>query len=120
MREWRKAGLAWTENKVSLNNNKSGSLGHLKSHLRQLKQNRELFKTYDQVIRDDLVDNVIENVSENQSENLKEYFLPQRPVIRQNEASTKLRVVYDALATSEPVYSLNHCLKRGPSLQNKL
>ena len=27
---WYEAGLVWTENKVPLNNNKSGSLGHLK------------------------------------------------------------------------------------------
>ena len=81
---WCKTGLVWTENKVPLNNNKSGSLGRLKLLLKRLKQNPEIFKAYDQVIRDQLVNNVIEKVSENQSENPKEFFLPHRPVIRQN------------------------------------
>ena len=117
---WCKTGLVWTENKVPLNNNKFGSLGRLKSLLKRLEQNPEIFKAYDQVIRDQLVNNVIEKVSENQSENPKEFFLPHRPVIRQNAESTKLRVVYDASAKSESGYSIKDCLEKGPSLQNKL
>ena len=110
----------WTENKVPLKNDKSGSLGHLKPLLKRIELNPETFKAYDQVIRDQLVNNVIEKVSENQSENPKEFFLPHRPVIRQNAESTKLRVVYDASAKSESGYSLNDFLEKGPSLQNKL
>ena len=90
-RGWYETGPLWTENKVPLNNNKSGILGHLKSHLKRLEQNPEIFKAYDQVIRDQLVNNLIEKVSENQSENPKEFLLPHRPVIRQNAESTKLR-----------------------------
>ena len=117
---WYEKGLVWTENKVPLNNNKSGSLGRLKSPLKQLEQNSEIFKAYDQVIRGQLLNNVIEKVSENQNENPKEFFLPHRPVIRQNAESTKLRVVYNVSAKSESGYSLNDCLEKGSSLQNKL
>ena len=74
----------WTEDKVPLKNDKSGSLGPLKRLLKRIELNPETFKAYDQVIRDQLVNNVIEKVSENQSENPKEFFLPHRPVIRQN------------------------------------
>ena len=63
---------------------------------------------------------MIEKVSENQSENLKEFFLPHRPVLRLNTEPTKLRVVYNTSAKSEPGYSLNDFLEKGPSLQNKL
>ena len=62
---------------------------------------------------------MIEKVSEKETENPKEFFLPQRPVITQNTESTKLRVVYIS-AKSESGYSLNGCLEKGPSLQNKL
>ena len=117
---WYETGLAWTENKVPLNNNKFESLGRLKSLLKQLEQNPEIFEAYDQVIRDQLVNNLIENVSENQSKNPKEFFLPHRPVIRKNVESTKLRVVWDASAKSESGYSLNDSLEKGPSLQSKL
>ena len=34
---WYKTGLVWTENKVPLNSNKSGSLERLKSLLKRLK-----------------------------------------------------------------------------------
>ena len=108
----------WTENKVPLSNNNSGSLGRLKSLLKRLEQNPEIFKAYDQVIRDQLMNNEIEKVSENQSENPKEFFLPHRTVIRKNAESTKLRVVYDASAKSEPGYSLDDCLEKGPSKTN--
>ena len=45
------------------------------------------------MIRDQLVNNMIAKVSENQSENPKEFFPSDRPVIRQNAGSTKLRAV---------------------------
>ena len=61
---WYETGPAWTENKVSLNNNKSGSPGRLKSLSKRLEQNPKIFKAYDQVIRDQLVNNVIERASE--------------------------------------------------------
>ena len=117
---WYDTGLVWTENKVPLNKNKSGSLGRLKSLLKRLEQKPETFKAYDQVIRYQSVNKIIEKVSKNESENPNEFFLPHRPVIRQNAEPTKLRVVYDASAKSESGYSLNNCLKKEPSLQKKI
>ena len=105
---------------MPLNNNKSGSLGRLIPLLKRLEQNPETFKAHDQVIRDHLVNTVIEKISENQSKNPKESFMPHRPVIKQNAKSTTLKVVCDALAKSESGYTLNDCLEKGPSLQNKL
>ena len=117
---WYETGLVWTESNIPLNKNKFGNLGRLKSLLKRLEQNPKIFKTYDQVTRDQLLNNVIEKVSENESENPKEFFLPHTPVIRQNEESTKLRVIYDASAKSESGCFLNDCLEKGPSLPNKL
>ena len=94
---WYQTGIAQTKNKVPINRNKSGSLGRLKSLLKRIEQYPETFN--DQVIR--------------------EFFLPHRPVIRQNTKSTNLRVVYDPLAKSESGYSLNDFLEKGPSFQNK-
>ena len=70
---WHETGFVWTENKLRLNKNKSGSLGRLKSLLKRLEQNPETFKAYDQVIRDQLINNMTEKVLENQSENLKKF-----------------------------------------------
>lgn len=79
---WYKTGLVWTESKLPLNDNKSGSLGSLIPLLKRVVQNPETFKAYDQVIRYHLVNTVIEKVSENQSKNPKEFFIPHRPVIK--------------------------------------
>jgi hypothetical protein len=50
-----------------------------------------------------------------------EFYIPHKPVIRENADSTKLRIVYDASAKeSAEAPSLNDCLRTGPSLQNKL
>ena len=117
---WYETGLVWNENEAPLKNNKSGSLGRLKSLIKRLEQNPELFESYNQIIKDQLAINVIEKVPESESDNPKEFFMPHRPVIREDAESTKLRVVYDASAKSESGYSLNDCLEKGPSLQNKL
>ena len=42
--DWYEKGLVWTEDKVPLSNNKSGSLERLKSPLKRLEQNSEIFK----------------------------------------------------------------------------
>ena len=52
-----------------------------------------------------------------------ECYVPHKPVIREEAASTKVRVVYDASAKAHPnAVSLNDCLLLylGPTLQNKM
>lgn len=50
-----------------------------------------------------------------------EFYIPQKPVIRENAASTKVHVVYDASAKAHPnAVSLNDCLYPGPPLKKKL
>ncbi|XP_065665633.1 uncharacterized protein LOC136087055 [Hydra vulgaris] len=47
------------------------------------------------------------------------HYLPHRPVIREDKVTTKLRIVFDASATSSGP-SLNDCLHSGPSLTTLL
>ena len=44
------------------------------------------------------------------------YYLPHRPVVREDRVSTKVRPVFDASAASYNGVSLNDCLHTGPSL----
>ena len=83
----------WTENKVHLNNSKSGGLGFVRPVLKRFERNSKTFKAYNQVIRDQLLnmtEKMTEKISENQSENPKEFFQPDRAVIKQNAESTRL------------------------------
>ena len=47
---WYETGLVWKEGDLPLNNNKNGSLGRLKSLVRNLKRDTEIYKAYDTVI----------------------------------------------------------------------
>ena len=80
--------LLWKVNSPELPTNKLGSLRRLESLLKRLKKDRELFQQYDQIIRDQLKQGIIEEVSEDVP-NGKEFYLPQKPVIRQSAKGTK-------------------------------
>jgi hypothetical protein len=50
-----------------------------------------------------------------------EFYIPHKPIVKENAETTKLRIVYDASgkAHADDV-SLNDCLNPGPVLQNKM
>ena len=51
----------------------------------------------------------------------KEFYIPHKGVIRENAATTKMRIVYDASATAkDTARSLTECLETGPPLQNQI
>ena len=51
----------------------------------------------------------------------KEFYIPHKAVIRENAATTKMRIVYDASARAKDTApSLNECLETGPPLQNQI
>ena len=118
---WYETGLIWRENNIPLGNNKCGSLGRLKSLLKNLDQKQEVREACDNFINDQLENNVIEQVTDTEINNSsKEFYMPHRAGIRESAESTKLRVVYDASGKSGSGFSLNDCLEKGPPLQNKL
>ena len=60
---WYRTGLIWRENSIPLGNNKCGSLGRLKSLLKNLDQKHKVREAYDSVIKDLLENNIIEEVT---------------------------------------------------------
>ena len=74
--------LLWKANSPELPTNKLGSPRRLESLLKRLKKNPELFLQYDQMIRDQLKEGIIKEVSESEPTG-KEFYLPDKPVIRQ-------------------------------------
>uniref|UniRef100_A0A6P7GSN8 Uncharacterized protein LOC114342468 n=1 Tax=Diabrotica virgifera virgifera TaxID=50390 RepID=A0A6P7GSN8_DIAVI len=72
-------------------------------------------EAYGQIFKAWLDENIIEEVLEEQP-NQEGHYLPHRPVIKPNSASTKIRPVFDASAKEKDKSSLNQCLEKGVNL----
>ena len=74
---------------------------------------------YESIIVEQREQGVVE-VADKPAEGI-EFYIPHKPVVREDAESTKTRIVYDASAREHPKDpSLNECLNPGPPLQNKL
>ena len=106
-------GFIWKPNKDLLPDNKEGSIARLTALRRRLLRNPKLFDTYENIICQQVEEGLIEKAEPTESDK-KVFYMPHKPVIRQNAESTKVRIVYDtsARATLTNV-SLNGCLKTG-------
>ena len=115
---WYETGLPWKGDRSTLPNNENGSLQRLQALTRKL-QRVEQTAEYDSIIREQKEQGIIE--SADQPAHGVEFYIPHKPVVRENAESTKMRIVYDASARAHPsAPSLNDCLNVGPPLQNKL
>lgn len=105
---WYKTGLPWRGNQPPLPSDKQGSLHHL-NNLNKKLERQGITSKYNQIIQDQKEEGIIEECSPEPAE--REFYTSHKPVIRQDAASTKLRVVYDASARASPnALSLNKCL----------
>ena len=101
--------LPWKE---PLPHNYILSLKRLRGLLCRLKQDPAILKECDSTIKDQLENRVIEPVPEEEASPVREHYLPHHAVVRQDETTTKLRIVYYASAKSDGP-SLNECLHKG-------
>ncbi|GFX30524.1 uncharacterized protein TNCV_3461751 [Trichonephila clavipes] len=106
--------LPWKCNSENLPSNKELTW---KRHLRMMNKlrNGKFFEDYKSVFRqwEDL--NIIERVPEVELNN-ECHYLPHRPVIKLDSATTKIRPVFDASAREKGKPSLNDCLYKGVNL----
>ena len=115
---WYEAALPWQGNHPPLPSNEQGSLRRLESLKQKLKR-IGVEQSYSEIIEEQKAEGIVEPADQSAQE--VEFYIPHKPVIREEAASTKIRVVYDASAKAHPnAVSLNDCLYPGPSLQNKL
>ena len=102
--------LLWKEGQSKLKNNQAGSLGRLKNLVRNLQQEPEKFKVYDDIIKAQIANRIVERAPVTPDAN-KEFDLPHKPVFKEGAETTKLRVVYDGSdESSRESPSLNECL----------
>ena len=83
--------------------------------LNRLRQNTNLLREYDTIIRDQIANGIVEIVrNPSDGEPGRTHYLPHHPVIRQDKQTTRIRIVYDASAQSGGP-SLNDTLYVRPS-----
>ena len=97
-----------------LEDNYNLCLKRLKILKRKLDPNKRLLVEYDNIIKNQFHEGIIEKVTSPPLVGNTTY-LPHRPVIREDKASTKVRIVYDASAKNKGP-SLNESLYKGPCL----
>ena len=115
---WYEAALPWKGNHPQLPSNEHGSLRRLENLKQKLKRTG-VEQAYSEIIEEQKAEGIVETAD--QPAQGVEFYIPHKPVIREEAASTKVCVVYDASAKAHPnAVSLNECLYPGPPLQNKL
>ena len=109
--------LPWKLNHPTLPDNYKASERRLQSLFSRLKNDSELLKDYDNVIKNQEEAGIIERVEPAEDSPVgKTHYLAHHPVIRKDKTTTKVRVVFDASASSANGTSLNHCVYPGPCL----
>ena len=91
---WHKTGLPWNGDRSNLPNAK-GSLQRLHVLTHKLDQSGQR-KEYDSIISEQKEQGVVE-IPERPAQRV-EFYIPHKPVVRENAESTKMRIVYDASA----------------------
>ena len=111
-------GIPWRDGEPKLENNYEVALMRLKSQEKSLKKKGpEVTKAYNQIFEDYEKKGYIQRVPRSKEEN--QWFLPHFPVIREDRATTKVRIVLDA-AVKHKGKSLNDTIRPGPKLQREL
>ncbi|CAI5682672.1 unnamed protein product [Oreochromis niloticus] len=112
--------LPWRPERVELSDNYRVAKKRLEGLSKRSKKDVTLFSRYNQVVEDYLDQNIAEEVTPNSDTDSVMYYMPHHAVLREDKATTKLRVVFDASSHEEGCLSLNDCLFTGPNLNPDL
>ena len=109
--------VPWLPGAVLSSTNEEPSRKRLHNVNRKLKQNQQLKDEYEKIVREQLKDGIIEK-TEGKSTSERVFYMPHKPVIKENASTTKVRMVFDASARPHPLgNSVNECMHPGPPLQ---
>ena len=104
-----------------LSDNYQMCLKRLNSLQYRLKQDPKLLEEYDSIFQEQLKNGIIEYVPENQLISEKTHFLCHHAVVRKDHDTTKVRIVFDGSAKSQPdKLSLNDSLDLGENFMPSL
>ena len=109
--------VPWVPGSTLTSTNEGGSRKRLASVERKLKQNPSLEEDYRNIVKEQLEAGIVEPAPEEPTgERL--FYMPHKPVVREEATTTKVRMVFDASAKEHPLStSINECMYPGPPLQ---
>ncbi|XP_028405760.1 uncharacterized protein LOC114528332 [Dendronephthya gigantea] len=97
--------------------NEAQSKARLRRVEKKLESDAGLRKDYEKIIVDQVMAGIIEKAPTTPTRE-RVYYMPHKPVIKQNATTTKTRMVFDASAKPQPTSnSINECMYPGPPLQ---
>ena len=109
--------VPWIPGRKLAETNEMQSRQRLRRVEKKLEQNMKLKEEYEKIVANQEETGVIEKVPDHPT-GTRVFYIPHKPVIREDAATTKVRMVFDASA--KPHYlanSINDCMYRGPPLQ---
>lgn len=106
--------------RIQLGNSRELALKRLTSLERRFEKDKGLKTEYIKFMKDYLEQKHMSLVSNNWDRGVKYYVLPHQAVVRPESVTTRLRVVFDALARTMLGTSLNDKLMTGPNQQRNL
>lgn len=111
--------LPWRLENMRLSSNRKVAENRFQYLMRKFRANGNLYGRYSEVINDYLEKKIIEPVKIELTENPL-YYLPHHAIIKEERATTKVRVGFDASSHDKDGMSLNKCLYTGPNLNPEL
>ena len=110
-------GLPWNEKQGKLLNNKSLAEKRLNSLFKRLEAQPDLKNKYNENIKEMEETGIISQIKEPaDNKGGPIFYLPHRPVVKEQSKTTKVRPVFDGSAKGFNGVSLNDCLETGPNL----
>ena len=88
--------LFWKSANLRLQNYKDGSLSRLGNLIRKLQKQPKEFDQYDQIIITQLSEGIVEKAPKEVKGT--KFYIPHKPVVREDAEGTKMRILYDASA----------------------
>ena len=109
--------VPWVPGSVLSNTKEQPSRKRLIGVERKQSPNITLKKEYEKIVQDQLEEGIVEIAPEKPTGD-RMFYMPHKPVVRENAATTKVRMVFDASAKPHPLAnSVNECMYTGPPLQ---
>ena len=107
--------LPWKKEHDVLPDNYMQCVRRLRSCVTRLKNEKDLMKEYDEIIRQQEKEEIVEKVPVDEIISVPGdvHYIPHHAVIRPEKETSRVRIVYDA-SSNHP--SLNDCIEKGPCL----